>query len=175
MDKREADPEYGGAEDDDIANRTEDVDAPDAETEDDVKTDVSDDDDEDLDDQGNPVVNLAKRAVAKAERERLRQQAKQKKDLLEKMRIEQNSAAQMGETDRAKHRMQFLLRQAEIFQHFAPSKDNKDPIKGKGTKGRQSKNKEDEEDAELLRDEDDEMQQAHRLPVQPSIITGGAA
>lgn len=50
MDKREADPEYGGAEDDDIANRTEDVDAPDAETEDDVKTDVSDDD-EDLDDE----------------------------------------------------------------------------------------------------------------------------
>lgn len=41
------------------------------------------------------------------------------------------------------------------------------------TKGRQSKNKEDEEDAELLRDEEDEMQQAHRLPVQPSIITGG--
>lgn len=42
------------------------------------------------------------------------------------------------------------------------------------TKGRaSSKNKEDEEDAELLRDEEEEMQHAHRLPVQPSIITGG--
>lgn len=41
-------------------------------------------------------------------------------------------------------------------------------------KGRvSSKNKEDEEDAELLRDEEEEMQHAHRLPVQPSIITGG--
>lgn len=127
MDKREADPEYGADDDDVDVNRTEDADAPDAETEDDVP-DVSDDE-EDLDDevskcmlmhpcpaplreciaihlltdpalcpgQGNPVVNLAKRAIAKAERERLRQQAKQKKDLLEKMRIEQNSAAQMGE------------------------------------------------------------------------------
>lgn len=60
------------------------------------------------------MVNLAKRAVAKAERERLRQQAKQKKDLLEKMRIEQNSAAQMGEVRLLGYRQNGLCQASKL-------------------------------------------------------------
>jgi hypothetical protein len=98
--------------------------------------------------------------VAKSEKQRLKQQQQHKKQLIEKMRAEQNAMAEAGEvgaylctaphrvhctvsaavigvcmnrflrTDfplfhvsqaaRTQNRLQFLLRQAEIFQHFAP-------------------------------------------------------
>lgn len=57
MDKREADPEYGADDDDVDVNRTEDADAPDAETEEDVP-DVSDEE-EDLDDEVGKCMRIA--------------------------------------------------------------------------------------------------------------------
>lgn len=100
--------------------------------------------------------------VAKSEKERLKQQMQHKKQLVEKMRTEQNAMAEAGEVGpsaptacsstmmlqprtcssymslclqfpadrfhnaamqeaRTQNRLQFLLRQAEIFQHFAPA------------------------------------------------------
>jgi len=86
--------------------------------------------------------------VAKAEKDRLKAQQQHKKQLIEKMREEQNVMAEQGEVGvctqntalcwwythdtslysvlselqatRTQNRLQFLLRQAEIFQHFAP-------------------------------------------------------
>eukprot|EP00879_Flechtneria_rotunda_P001459 GHRR01001613.1.p1 GENE.GHRR01001613.1~~GHRR01001613.1.p1 ORF type:complete len:1090 (+),score=452.35 GHRR01001613.1:198-3467(+) len=114
--------------------------------------------------------------VAKAEKERLRQQQQQKKQLIEKMRSEQNALAEQGEAERTQNRLQFLLRQAEIFQHFAPAGATAGAQQQKGKKGRargRHAHDEDDEDAELLRDEDDAGNHIHRLQVQPSILTGG--
>mmetsp|Transcript_40687 Transcript_40687/g.90456 ORF Transcript_40687/g.90456 Transcript_40687/m.90456 type:complete len:1088 (-) Transcript_40687:511-3774(-) len=126
--------------------------------------------DEDLDEE--TLASPSKRATARMERERLRLQAKQKKELLEKMRSEQNNSSSAGEAERARHRLQFLLRQAEIFQHFVPEKEKNKTVKQKA-RGRGARDEYDE-DEELLRDEEDEGERAgHRLQVQPSIITGG--
>ncbi|GLI59043.1 hypothetical protein VaNZ11_000871 [Volvox africanus] len=148
--------QIGGDEDDDAATQdaeTEDVDyAPELEDE--------------------AVLSPAKREVARVETERLRNQSKQKKELLERMREQQNALASMGEAERAKHRINFLLKQAEIFQHFASDAAIKEAKKAKA-KGRGTR-KEEDEDAELLKDEDDGgVNAGHRLQVQPSIITGG--
>eukprot|EP00878_Enallax_costatus_P003452 GHUV01003663.1.p1 GENE.GHUV01003663.1~~GHUV01003663.1.p1 ORF type:complete len:1042 (+),score=456.73 GHUV01003663.1:458-3583(+) len=112
-------------------------------------------------------------AVSKQEKERLKQQQMQKKQLIEKMREEQNALAEQGEAARTANRLQFLLRQAEIFQHFAPAESVQKAKKGRG-RGRHARD-EDDEDAELLRDEeaDGGSNQVHRLQVQPSILTGG--
>ncbi|GFH05550.1 uncharacterized protein HaLaN_00030, partial [Haematococcus lacustris] len=73
--------------------------------------------------------------------------------------------------DRAKNRLNFLLRQAEIFQHFVP--ETKQSKKG-GRGGRAaSKAMEKDEDLELLKDEEEGGGPAHRLAGQPQILTGG--
>lgn len=111
--------------------------------------------------------------VAKSERERLKQQMQHKKQLVEKMRAEQNAVAEAGEEARTQNRLQFLLRQAEIFQHFAPASAVEKAKKKRG-RGRHARD-EDDEDAELLQDEENDggSNQVHRLQVQPSILTGG--
>lgn len=108
--------------------------------------------------------------MAKSEKQRLKQQQQHKKQLIEKMRAEQNAMAEAGEVRpcscppplvictasramracfcnyscpsvclslfhvlqaaRTQNRLQFLLRQAEIFQHFAPE-GTLDKTKGK--------------------------------------------
>eukprot|EP00882_Tetradesmus_deserticola_P006354 GHRQ01006683.1.p1 GENE.GHRQ01006683.1~~GHRQ01006683.1.p1 ORF type:complete len:231 (+),score=98.42 GHRQ01006683.1:287-979(+) len=122
---------------------------------------------EDPEDDGNAA------EVSKSEKERLKQQQQQKKQLVEKMREEQNSLAEEGEAKRTQNRLQFLLRQAEIFQHFAPADTLQKAAKKRG-RGRHARD-EDDEDAELLRDEeaDGGPSQVHRLQAQPSILTGG--
>ncbi|KAG2445911.1 hypothetical protein HXX76_000514 [Chlamydomonas incerta] len=169
------DPNFVGQdEDDDVANQLAEEDTQDqAEEEDDdddsVKTEDVDYEPELGDD---AVLSPTKLAVAKAETERLKQQAKQKKEMLERMREQQNQLATMGDAERARHRVNFLLKQAEIFQHFASDTAVKEAKKAKA-KGR-GQRKEEDEDAELLKDEDDGGTNAgHRLQVQPSIITGG--
>ncbi len=88
-----------------------------------------------------------KAALSRRERDRLRMQDKIKRENLEKLRNQQNRQASEGEVlgymecmhfelqrtssslllhhhphqdDRGKKRLEFLLRQAEVFQHFAP-------------------------------------------------------
>ncbi|KAG2500855.1 hypothetical protein HYH03_001616 [Edaphochlamys debaryana] len=166
------DPNFVGPEDDDdlgddvAADDIGDDEEPDQETEDapEADEDYAPDVDE---------LSPAKAAVARAEAERLRQQAKQKKELLARMREEQREeGSAQADADRARHRMNFLLKQAEIFQHFASDSALKEAKKVK-PKGRGHRQEEDE-DAELLKDEDDGgMAAGHRLQVQPSILTGG--
>lgn len=110
--------------------------------------------------------------TARQEKERLRKQALAKKELLSKMRNDQVNKAAAGDAQRAENRLNYLLRQAEIFQHFAPASSVKEAKKGRGRLA--SKFTEDAEDEELLRDEEGEnMNAGHRLQVQPSIIKHG--
>jgi SWI/SNF-related matrix-associated actin-dependent regulator of chromatin subfamily A member 5 len=73
---------------------------------------------------------------------------------------------------RGKKRLEFLLKQAEVFQHFAPTAATAADKKKK--RGRHGGYTEEQEDEELLRDEEQEGEMAgHRLQVQPSIIGHG--
>lgn len=114
----------------------------------------------------------AAKLIAKKEKERLRLQEKSRRDQVEKMRSQLNADAEKGEAARGKRRLDFLLKQAEVFQHFVP--DNAE-AEAKKKRGRHSASYTEEmEDEELLRDEEDEGERAgHRLQVQPSVITGG--
>lgn len=68
--------------------------------------------------------------------------------------------------------MDFLLQQAEVFQHFAPAESLKGKGKKKGRHG--GMRTEEQEDEELLRDEETGGEMAgHRLLAQPSIIAHG--
>ncbi|CAD7696105.1 unnamed protein product [Ostreobium quekettii] len=113
-----------------------------------------------------------KREIARREKERLREMEQRKRDMLESLRTQQNASAASGEGERSRLRLKYLLKQAEVFQHFAPQAMG-DKAKGKGRHG--SKYTEDMEDKELLRDEEeDELGGAvHRLQVQPSVVVGG--
>lgn len=88
------------------------------------------------------------------------------------------------QASRLKKRMQFLLKQADIFQHFMPSgvaaaKADAADAKAAASKKKKSRHasgraSEDAEDAELLADEaaDDADAPGHRLTVQPGVIKG---
>uniref|UniRef100_A0A1D1ZWV1 Helicase ATP-binding domain-containing protein n=1 Tax=Auxenochlorella protothecoides TaxID=3075 RepID=A0A1D1ZWV1_AUXPR len=119
----------------------------------------------------------AAQLIAKKERERLKLQDKLRREQLERVREEQNQDAAAGDAARGRKRLDFLLRQAEVFQHFAPAA----AAGASATKARKKKGRhgaaltEEMEDEELLRDEESAEPGAvgHRLQVQPSVITGG--
>jgi SWI/SNF-related matrix-associated actin-dependent regulator of chromatin subfamily A member 5 len=119
------------------------------------------------------VLDHAAREVARKERERLKQQDKLRREQLDRMRVQQNQDASKGEAERGRRRLNFLLKQAEVFQHFAPVAAAQSAEKKK--RGRHAAGRtEEQEDEELLRDEEGGAEQAgHRLQVQPSVITGG--
>ena len=104
-----------------------------------------------------------KRAVAKEERARLRLLRKARKEELLRVQEEMNREAAKEEGRRGAIRMQYLLAQADIFQHFMPEKkgpglggkrgSRRDLAKGDTRHGRRS---EQAEDAELLADEMEE-------------------
>ncbi|KAL4443678.1 hypothetical protein ABPG75_011415 [Micractinium tetrahymenae] len=112
------------------------------------------------------------REIARKERERLKQQDKLRREQLEKFRATANQDAAKGEAERGRKRLNFLLKQAEVFQHFAPATVERERKKRGGRHG--TGRTEEQEDEELLRDEEGGAEQAgHRLQVQPSVITGG--
>ena len=134
-------------------------------------------------------------AVALAEKKRLKDLAARKAELFKKMQEEETAGAGAGGATarRDRNRLAFLTRQAELFQHFAPGAYAEagggggaagggaaapGGKKGKGGGGNKGKGRrardEADEDAELLRDEDDGGERAgHRLQVQPSCLSGG--
>ncbi|CAL5219362.1 g1181 [Coccomyxa viridis] len=126
-------------------------------------------DTEDEDPIGEEVTDASKAEVARRERERLRLQAKQKKDQLEKLRDQQNDDTATGEAERGQKRLEFLLKQAEVFQHFAPAASEKEKKKARGRNS--SKYTEEMEDADLLKDGLEGT--GHRLSQQPSVIKHG--
>ncbi|KAK9820501.1 hypothetical protein WJX72_011031 [[Myrmecia] bisecta] len=149
-----------------------------AETEDEDRQPGEDDEpDESFDteeeDLPEDVQIAASKEVARRERERLKQQEKLKKEQLEKLRETQNDETSLGEAERGKRRLQFLLKQAEVFQHFAPmaaSEGEKKKARGRHA----NKYSEEQEDLELLKDEDTGGELAgHRITVQPSVIKNG--
>ena len=79
---------------------------------------------------------------------------------------------------RGRKRLEFLLKQAEVFQHFAPASTSGSEKKKK--RGRHGEGyTEEQEDEDLLRDEEEDVDGGnnamvgHRLQVQPSIIAHG--
>ena len=128
---------------------------------------------------GTPL-SPGKALIAKQERERLKRLAKERKAALDKYRDEMNVEASKDEKSKARDRMRYLLKQADIFQHFmnvdggdAKGKGKAKAGEGAGARGRK---REEEEDKELLKDEMDDgkaLTQAHRLTVQPSCIKFG--
>lgn len=116
--------------------------------------------------------NEPSKAMGKKERDRLKLLEKQKREQIEKMRENLNQEAAAGEEARGRKRLDFLLKQAEVFQHFAPAASAEAQQKKK--RGRHGGYTEAQEDEELLRDEETGGEAAgHRLQVQPSIITHG--
>ncbi|CAK0743308.1 hypothetical protein CVIRNUC_001460 [Coccomyxa viridis] len=126
-------------------------------------------DTEDEDPIGDEATDAEKAEVARRERERLRLQEKQKREQLEKLRDSQNNEAATGESERGQRRLQFLLKQAEVFQHFAPAASEKEKKKARGRNA--SKYTEEMEDADLLKDGMEV--QGHRLSQQPAVIKHG--
>eukprot|EP00891_Asterochloris_glomerata_P000647 jgi/Astpho2/647/Aster-04487 len=118
---------------------------------------------------------MADRAeVARREKERLKAMEKYKREQLEKLKQDGDASASEGESGRANKRLQFLLKQAEVFQHFAPGTAETETKKKDKKRGRHgTKYTEDMEDADLLKDEEVGGAQGHRLTVQPSVIKGG--
>ena len=102
------------------------------------------------------VVVTDEKTVAQLEKERLRQMRDHRKKLAEQIQREANHGAAKGQAKRAQDRMRFLLRQAEIFQHFMPEGVKATPKKGGRGKSHRQEHAEEEEDAELLKEEDDQ-------------------
>uniref|UniRef100_A0A061QM65 SWI/SNF-related matrix-associated actin-dependent regulator of chromatin subfamily A member 5 n=1 Tax=Tetraselmis sp. GSL018 TaxID=582737 RepID=A0A061QM65_9CHLO len=134
----------------------------------------ADTEDEDYGDNAE-MSEAARNDVARREKARLKELARQKKENLEKMREQQNKLAEADDAQRGRARLNFLLQQAEIFQHFAPVASNKEQKKkSKGAGRNTGKYTEEQEDSDLLKDEADDLgNQAHRLTVQPSCISFG--
>lgn len=108
------------------------------------------------------------RVQAARERNRLKTQDAAKKRQLDKLRQEQNSSVDDGEKLRGERRLQFMLKQAEVFQHFAPESAETTKKRSKGRS--HSKAAEEREDAALIADSDSVT---HRLTQQPSCIKFG--
>lgn len=81
-----------------------------------------------------------------------------KKQRLDELHRVANESAAQGAKGRMQDRMKFLLKQADIFQHFMPAGAAEKARKaGRGrSKSHRQEHAEEEEDAELLKDEDDE-------------------
>jgi len=124
-------------------------------------------------------VSPSKALIAKQEKARLKKLKLERKAALDKYRVQMNTEAAKDEKTRTKDRMKYLLRQADIFQHFmSVDASAGSDAKGKGKKGStRGRKKEEEEDKELLQDELEDQEtktvQAHRLQTQPSCIKFG--
>eukprot|EP00898_Chlorokybus_atmophyticus_P006003 jgi/Chlat1/6403/Chrsp45S05917 len=113
----------------------------------------------------------SKREVAAKERERLRLMKAERKRRAEELLQQQNEAVKGIDDDKTKDRLQYLLKQTELFAHFAGSKKPAQPAKPKGRGRQNSAYTEQDEDAEFMK-EDEELL-GTRLTVQPSCIKGG--
>jgi SWI/SNF-related matrix-associated actin-dependent regulator of chromatin subfamily A member 5 len=105
------------------------------------------------------IKSPSKAEIARQEKARLKQRAQQKKEMLERLKNDPGAAAiaaggdvsacplhasmacfhaslwvdhadlMLVQADRARNRLQFLLKQAEIFQHFVPESAKKEEKK----------------------------------------------
>ncbi|CAM6081834.1 unnamed protein product [Calypogeia fissa] len=131
--------------------------------------DAETDDDED-------IKSPTKKDIARREKQRLRELKKRKKDELEKFLEQQNAMVDADMNSKAKGRLKFLLKQTEIFAHFAQPTNEPGGAarKGKGRGRHSSKLTEEEEDEEYLKEEEDALggTGGTRLLVQPTCIVG---
>ncbi|CAM6103212.1 unnamed protein product [Calypogeia fissa] len=132
------------------------------------------DDAETDDDEG--IKSPTKKDIARREKQRLRELKKRKKDELEKFLEQQNAMVDADMNSKAKGRLKFLLKQTEIFAHFAQPTNEPGGAarKGKGRGRHSSKLTEEEEDEEYLKEEEDAFggTGGTRLLVQPTCIVG---
>lgn len=141
------------------------------------KSDDEDDEDDAETDDENPK-SPSKQAIARKEKQRLREMKRKKKEELEKFYQQQNASIDADMNSKAKGRLKFLLQQTEIFAHFAQGSQSGSGGKAARGRGRHSsKHTEEEEDEEYLKEEEDALGSnvgggGTRLLVQPSCIQG---
>ncbi|XP_051152862.1 ISWI chromatin-remodeling complex ATPase CHR11-like [Andrographis paniculata] len=111
--------------------------------------------------------------VSKRERARLREMQRVKKQKLQEI-LEAQNAAVDADMKSGKGRLNYLLKQTELFAHFAKAGQSSQHKKAKGRGRHASKLTEEEEDEEYLREEEDGLSGAGntRLVAQPSCIQG---
>ncbi|KAI5082083.1 hypothetical protein GOP47_0001826 [Adiantum capillus-veneris] len=153
---------------------------PDEEIADTPTTPKSDDEgeEEDAETDDETPISPSKQAIARREKQRLREMKRKKKEELDRFYQQQNASIDADMNSKAKGRLKFLLQQTEIFAHFAQGAQSASG--GKATRGRgrhSSKHTEEEEDEEYLKEEEDALGSnvgggGTRLLVQPSCIQG---
>mmetsp|Transcript_10066 Transcript_10066/g.36776 ORF Transcript_10066/g.36776 Transcript_10066/m.36776 type:complete len:1049 (+) Transcript_10066:144-3290(+) len=137
-----------------------------ADTEDEAFEVEEGEEDEEEDQAGKHLRSPSKKEVVKAERRRLKELAKKKKEMTAKMLEEQN--AEVAQEGKGKTRLKYLLKQTDVFAHFMNSE--REPTVGP-KKGKSKKMTEEEEDAMMV-DGDVNMPAETRITVQPKNITG---
>ncbi|CAH9071839.1 unnamed protein product [Cuscuta europaea] len=122
-------------------------------------------------DEENEEDDGANNGIAKREKIRLKEMQRLKKQKIQEILDAQNASIDADMNNKGKGRLKYLLKQTEIFSHFAKG----DQTSQKKTKGRgrhASKVTEEEEDEEYLKDEEDGLSGNTRLLTQPSCIQG---
>ncbi|CAH9137203.1 unnamed protein product [Cuscuta epithymum] len=122
-------------------------------------------------DEENEEEDGANTGIAKREKMRLKEMQRLKKQKIQEILDAQNASIDADMNNKGKGRLKYLLKQTEIFSHFAKG----DQTSQKKTKGRgrhASKVTEEEEDEEYLKDEEDGLSGNTRLLTQPSCIQG---
>lgn len=165
--ERGANDQGQGEEDDEeeleaVARTAEDSDDEDN----DVPNEVTEQDDEDNEDE-----EAVDNEIGKREREKLKEMQKMKKQKIQEILDTQNAAIDADMNNKGKGRMKYLLKQTELFAHFAKSGQSaSQKVKGRGRHA--SKVTEEEEDEEYLKEEEDGLSGNTRLVAQPSCIQG---
>ncbi|CAH9091552.1 unnamed protein product [Cuscuta epithymum] len=157
-----------------VARTGDDSDSEDQEADednDDAAAAASDGEGEGDGDEENEEEDGANTGIAKREKMRLKEMQRLKKQKIQEILDAQNASIDADMNNKGKGRLKYLLKQTEIFSHFAKG----DQTSQKKTKGRgrhASKVTEEEEDEEYLKDEEDGLSGNTRLLTQPSCIQG---
>ncbi|XP_047319359.1 ISWI chromatin-remodeling complex ATPase CHR11-like [Impatiens glandulifera] len=148
------------------ADSDENEDKPLSPDEDGVQRQESEETGEDDSDSDNAEIGVREKA-------RLRELEKLKKQKIEEILDAQNAAIDADMNNKGKGRLNYLLKQTELFAHFAKGgQSSQKKTKGRGRHA--SKMTEEEEDLECLKDEEDGLSGTGntRLLTQPSCIQG---
>ncbi|CAN8269599.1 unnamed protein product [Cochlearia groenlandica] len=115
-----------------------------------------------------------KAEIRKREKARLKEMEKLKKQKIQEMLDSQNASIDADMNNKGKGRLKYLLKQTELFSHFAKSGPSSSQKKGKGRGRHSSKVTEEEDDEEYLKDEENDLTGSGntRLLTQPSCIQG---
>ncbi|CAN8300533.1 unnamed protein product [Cochlearia groenlandica] len=115
-----------------------------------------------------------KAEISKREKARLKEMQKRKKQKIQEILDAQNASIDADMNNKGKGRLKYLLKQTELFSHFAKSDPSTSQKKGKGRGRHASKLTEEEEDEVCLKEEEGGIpgSGSTRLLTQPTCIQG---